>query len=505
MEEFVEEIPAKPSVKHNLNFVQKLRFIFSNITVEPMLVCFVLPNIMASLTTQNLNLEKACRVNLKLDNEICNALSIRNSSGYNQSDEIAVQRLVASAYVWKNVVQSIFPVILLPFIGSWSDRYKRRKTCIFLPMTGEIFTNIGFLLCTYFFYQLPMEVNVATEVLPLALTGGWNVMFLGTFTYVCAMSSVETRTLRIGVVHVLFNISLTVGNALSGVLYQIMGFYGVFSLALGIYTVGILYGIIFVKEDRRGRQKRKKGVNFLRDFFDFKHITNTFEVVFKNGEGNRKKKVYLIMFLAMMIIGPIYGEMNVLYLYTRYKFHWNELDFSIFFTYSCIAHLLGCTFALAFFSKFLKLDDALLGLISSVSKICGCLVYAFAPTSLVFYIGTLVEVFNGTAFIAMRSIISKLVSGDELGKMNSIFGMSEALMPLVYGPMYSALYKATITIFPGSFYLLGSFLTIPAVIIFIWLYQNRITKIPSTNENEEKQEELLTTESRLLEEKTVIT
>lgn len=51
--------------------------------------------------------------------------------------------------------------------------------------------------------------------------------------------------------------------------------------------------------------------------------------------------------------------------------------------------------------------------------------------------------------------------------MNSIFGMSEALMPLIYGPMYSALYKATIKAFPGSFYLLGSFLTIPAVIIFM--------------------------------------
>lgn len=307
MEEFVEEIPAKPDAKNNSSFAQKLRFILTNITVEPMLVCFILPNIMAGLATQNLNLEKACRVNLKLDNEICNALSIRNSSGYNQSDEVAVQRLVASAYVWKNVVQSIFPVFLLPFLGSWSDRYKRRKTCLFLPMSGEVLANIGFLLCTYFFYQLPMEVNVATEVLPGAITGGWNVMFLGTFTFVCAMSSMETRTFRVGVVHVLFNISLTVGNALSGILYRIMGFYGVYSLALGLYTVGILYGIIFVKEDRRGRQKRKKGVNFFRDFFDFKHITNTFEVVFKKGEGNRKKKVYLIMILAMIIIGPIHG------------------------------------------------------------------------------------------------------------------------------------------------------------------------------------------------------
>jgi len=361
-------------------------------------------------------------------------------------------------------------------------------------MVGEVFTNVGFLLCTYFFYQLPMEVNVATEALPAALTGGWNVMFLGTFTFVCAMSSVETRTLRIGVIHVLFNISLTVGNALSGFIYRLIGFYGVFSLALVMHILGIFYGVCVVKEDKTGRQKREKGVGFLTDFFNFKHISNTFEVVFKRGEANRKKKVYFIMLLAMLIVGPIHGEMNVLYLYTRYKFHWSEIDFSIFFTYSCIAHLAGCTFALTFFSKYLQLDDAMLGLISSVSKICGCVIYAFAPNSMVFYVGTLIEVFNGTAFIAMRSIISKLVSGDELGKMNSMFGMSEALMPLIYGPMYSALYKTTIKVFPGSFFLLGGVLTIPAVAIFVWLYLHKLNETETIEEyqDSDKKEHLLT-------------
>lgn len=40
-----------------------------------------------------------------------------------------------------------------------------------------------------------------------------------------------------------------------------------------------------------------------------------------------------------------------------------------------------------FFSKFLKLDDALLGMISSLSKISASIVYAFAPTETIFYVG----------------------------------------------------------------------------------------------------------------------
>lgn len=53
------------------------------------------------------------------------------------------------------------------------------------------------------------------------------------------------------------------------------------------------------------------------------------------------------------------------------------------------------------------------------------------------------------------------------GKVNSLFGVCEALMPLVYGPMYSAVYAATMDTMPGAFFLLGGVLTMPAVLIFL--------------------------------------
>lgn len=71
----------------------------------------------------------------------------------------------------------------------------------------------------------------------------------------------------------------------------------------------------------------------------------------------------------------------------------------------------------------------------------------------------------------MRSIATKLVDSDELGKVNSLFGVAEALMPLVYAPMYASLYQATIDTLPGAFFLVGGVLTVPAVIIFLWMYK----------------------------------
>lgn len=74
---------------------------------------------------------------------------------------------------------------------------------------------------------------------------------------------------------------------------------------------------------------------------------------------------------------------------------------------------------------------------------------------------------NGTSFIAMRSIVSKLVSPEELGKINSLFGLAEALVPLVYGPLYSRIYAVSINSFPGGFFLVGAILTAPAIAVFL--------------------------------------
>ncbi|XP_044265548.1 uncharacterized protein LOC123011908 isoform X2 [Tribolium madens] len=442
-----------------LTLRSKLRLVFNNNTVEPILVCFVLPCVMANLATQNLNMDKACRVNLRLSEDVCDGLALRDVSRYNQSDEVAVQKLVATMNAWKNVIQSFVPSLLLLFLGSWSDRHKRRKPCFLAPIIGEMMTCMGLLLCTVFYYELAIEYNVFFESVPPSLTGGWFAMFMAVFSYIGGITSVQTRTLRIGAVNIFVNISFTVGNALSGILYQHIGYYGIFSLSLLFYVVGFLYGL-FVVKDIANDGKATNPKNFLRDFFDTKHVAKTFEVAFKKGKRNRKARICAMMALCVVITGPMHGEVSVLYLFVRYQFGWNEIDYSIYSTFYVITHMFV-----------LKIDDAALGVASSASRIVASIVYAFAPNAFTFYVGALIEIFNGSTFIAMRSIISKLVPPDELGKINSLFGLSEAMVPIIYGPLYSIVYKHTINYLPGTFFIVGGALTVPSLFIF-WYMSN---------------------------------
>jgi len=67
-------------------FREKLAYIRNNITVEPTLACYIMPSVLAMLATQNLNLEKACRVNLAYPNEVCDALSARDTANYTKEE-----------------------------------------------------------------------------------------------------------------------------------------------------------------------------------------------------------------------------------------------------------------------------------------------------------------------------------------------------------------------------------------------------------------------------------
>lgn len=316
----------------------KARYMFQNITVEPMLACYIIPSVLASLATQNLNLEKACRVNLRYSDEVCSALEARQTANYTH-EEVQVQQLVAGMSIWKTLLQSSVPALLIMFLGSWSDRRRRRKPCMLMPIVGEFLTSIGLILCTYFFYELPMEVAGVAEALFPAITGGWMTMFMAIFSYIGDVTTLETRTLRIGVVNVFCSVGIPIGTALSGVLYKEIGFYGVFSLAASIYVFSFTYGLLRIKEEKKPdiqyvfpesgqkdswiinekpqriapkgkliEEKAGKIVYFLKDFFDLQHIKDTFDVAFKEGTNNRRTRVILLMIVVMVVIGPLHGK-----------------------------------------------------------------------------------------------------------------------------------------------------------------------------------------------------
>ncbi|KAK9891129.1 hypothetical protein WA026_013447 [Henosepilachna vigintioctopunctata] len=459
-------------ISKSLTTWQKVKYIATHITVEPVVFFYILPGIMCLLASQNLYLEKACSVNLKYNSTVCDAMVRRDQTGYESFQEDEVQRMVSKMLSIKTAIIGFFPTLLLLFFGSWSDRHCRRKPVILIPIICDTISALELLLTAHFFFELSIEYTMVADSLPYAFGGGWSCVFLGVFSYVSGISSEEDRTIRIGALSMFQNVAMAIGNVTGGLLIGPLGLRGAYMFAALLMSSAAIYGLIVIKEEKIVKDEEARlQKNFLKDFFDINHVKNTFKICFKEGPSNRKWKTVVILIATAMIIGPLQGELAVVYLYTRIKFGWSEVDFTIYNTVQFFIQTAGSIFALTYFSKKLKIDDAMLGIIALFSKISACLIYAFAPSGHFFFLGSIAEVFHGTCHIALRSLMAKIVPPHELGQSNSVFGVCEALMPLVYGPMYTILYNRTLGVFPGGFYLISALLYFITLPLFFWLYK----------------------------------
>lgn len=284
----------------------KLVHAWRNLTVEPLLACYLLPSALTALAVDNLNLEKACRVNLRYNATVCDALTARLVDDFRDQD-IEAQRLVTQMAAWRNALRASLPALLALFVGSWSDRRARRKPLLLVPLAGELVTCGGLLLCTRFFAEWPLEVAGAVQGLFTALSGGAMVTIMAVFSYVGDVTSEEDRTFRIGVVNMCVFLCVPLGTALSGVLFKQLGFYGMFSLAAALYALGLVYGAFFLKEAKTP-VPRPPDVGFARDFFDPRHVVETFSVALKRREDSRRLRLLLLIVLFVLVLGPSFGE-----------------------------------------------------------------------------------------------------------------------------------------------------------------------------------------------------
>ncbi|KAL3289013.1 hypothetical protein HHI36_003456 [Cryptolaemus montrouzieri] len=467
------------------SFCRKFKYVISHITVEPLVFFYTSSAIMIILVTQNLSLEKACRVNLKMNESICDAMVLRNKSGYLPNQEIEVQQLVVKWAAYRAILIGSIPLLAIIFLGSWSDRHRRRKPIILIPMFGDLIGSIGLFVCSYYFLELSIEYSWAIDTFSYGLFGSHCSVYLGVYSYVAGISSDEEKTIRIGSVSMTRIIGISTGMFMSGIVLNRLGFLGAYSVTSLFFTTAILYGIITIKENEILEEKEQK-IGLFRDLFAMTHVKNTFSICFQKREGNKRTRILVLIFICMMLLGPLHGEMNVQYMYVRLKFGWNEVDYSIYNAFHFSIQFLGNFFALSLFSKYLKWDDAILGIIGMMSKLCASIMYAFVPSGMYYFFAAVFEMFNAIAYIAMRAIMAKIVPVYELGQTNSIFGICEALMPFIFGPIYSKIYIVTATTFPGTFFLFSGCLYILGFCFFLYLYKSKQEDAKHMNSLEEQ-------------------
>lgn len=299
----------QPEIKGLINVtLHYIKIFFAFLTVEPFLICFVLPNVISSAAVQKLNTAKACLVDLNYSELICSNVTYGIlDDNITATALLEATRLNTNIAAWKEPFLSGVPALLILFVGAWSDRTGNRKALMMVPLIGELLTAIGLVLATYYFYEWQLWITAIIEGIFPAFCGGLSIALMGSFSYVADVTTQENRTLRLGIVGLIVTLSIPVGTVLSGILTETIGYYGIFGLNIVGFTLGLIYTYFRVHDVRRV-ESTGTFLEKLKEFFHPKNVWDTISLVVLS-RGRRLAKILLVIWSHIVIQGPVAGKL----------------------------------------------------------------------------------------------------------------------------------------------------------------------------------------------------
>uniref|UniRef100_A0AAR5NWG1 Major facilitator superfamily (MFS) profile domain-containing protein n=1 Tax=Dendroctonus ponderosae TaxID=77166 RepID=A0AAR5NWG1_DENPD len=439
------------------------------VTVEPLIAFYQMALFISKPALDNLEFEKACRVNLNFNSSVCDCILNGNHSHYSSENE-EIQKIIISMHSWQQPLQSFSPLILVLFLGSFSDRHKWRKPFFLVPIVGELSGLVGCILCVIFMKQLPLEAQgISQKVIP-SFFGGQTMLAMATTAYIADISTIEMRTLRLGIVQIVISVVLPFVQSFSGIFFVKVGYLSVLGTSTSLYLLALLYGFLWIKETRKDRTKTSERC-ILADMFDPKHAKETFNLLVKKSAENDRFLIWILVLMVFLYRAAFDGESNVLYLYTQSVFQWTPLEYSYFLTVNSLVALAGHLFGVPLFTRVLHLSDSVILLIAIIDKIVTNLFFGLATGPRVFYAGVAVSIVTRVYRTAKKSIATKIVSKNDVGKAQSLLGICDVLAPALFVPIYNKIiYMETFHSFPAAFFFCSILLYGISCIFIIIMY-----------------------------------
>lgn len=122
------------------------------------------------------------------------------------------------------------------------------------------------------------------------------------------------------------------------------------------------------------------------DFFDRKHVSNTFKTLIRK-RNNRRRMLLWIFLIAMFAYVFQRDEKSYTYLYTNMKFNWHIAEFSNFKVFQSTAQLLILFGGMHILTKLFKLNDTTIAMIGAFCFATSRIFFMFAEIPELFYVG----------------------------------------------------------------------------------------------------------------------
>ncbi|KAH8277547.1 hypothetical protein KR018_000363 [Drosophila ironensis] len=211
------------------------------------------------------------------------------------------------------------------------------------------------------------------------------------------------------------------------------------------------------KAETRHREQAEERIKKA-GLFSVVHIKDMISTCSKSREYNARAIIWLVTLAMFLSIFVFDGVMTVMYLFVREKFHWTVRDYTFFETVSHLVPMIGALIGFLILRKVFRLSVVTLALLAFFSEIVNNLAKGFATMPWHMYLSVALGVFRSISGPMCRTIVSNIVPPSDLGKIFSIKNVLQSFAPFVAAPLYTFIYKQSLTTYPGLFNFVSSFL-----------------------------------------------
>jgi PCFT/HCP family folate transporter-like MFS transporter 1/3 len=262
-----------------------------NITVEPVLLFYMLAIFMQYGIFQDLVYEKVCRTTFNVT--VC-----ENLHDAKYSECLDTVQNDASMWILSSSVSLALPSIMSAnFLGSWGDRFGRKLPLI-LPSVGGLLSALVYVWMSLY--------NLSGPVWPIVIASGISGMFGGfvscimtVTSYVSSISSQSSRTARVALIEAMSFIGGTVGPFAGGGLLSISSHAVVFCCISTLHMLVIVYVLLCVREV----VGTETGSSYCSCF----HVRDTITTCFRPRDGYKRAHLMCFLVCCLTIMTIITG------------------------------------------------------------------------------------------------------------------------------------------------------------------------------------------------------
>ena len=375
--------------------------------------------------------------------------------------EDGVQKQATSYIVYYKVLSNLPALVLGLFCGAWSDRYGRK-----LPM---VLPSIG----TTFAILLYMSANILPESstafflcgsLIQGCFGKTSMISMAVHSYTVDITDSERRTRKLGILAAMQFLGMFLGSLISGLLLDNTDVLTTYCCASFMHAIVVIVALVAVWETVTASEGTE--IFPCRTIFQLENFKDSLLVLIKRREFNLRRCISALLFVLILHQTCRTGLTDVTLLYTELPpLSWPTSWFGYLAAADNAAMGVVLLIILPILSNVLKLSDSFISIIGLACASLRFIILAWSKQTWMVWAAISIGSLGGLINSPVRSLLSKLVHENEIGKIFAVLGSGETIAKF-QALVFTALYGTTLDVFPGFSFMLASILyTVMAVTI----------------------------------------